>query len=409
MNRYEFAMLTAKAIDKFDQANDQQKETINKLSAEFANELNHMGARVAKVEAKTNSWVVGGDFRTRYLMDKPKYPGGSGDLKGSERFDMRTRIGINGTIANNFLMQARLVSEYGNKYGEYDSPYGSTVYFDMMNVTGKNILGLDKIRVGRSAFDVLGNGLIGRPNCSDGLGIWKTVGALQFNAWTGDVKDNTGTTSPSQITTAQLTYRPNNNFKAGLGYYWADFGGSGNLAGTGTMETSGGSFSSSRGMDLSANVHAGKLWLMGDYIFTNLSNAVGLPSNPRGWVVQLSNGVGPGAKAVYYPATLLVDKDKKGNSAWAISYRSVAAGTIPSGVGGFDDTAVGRPSDGYNVYLRGTDNENGLYLTWQTVLEKDVVLSLEWQDLKLKNRALASNFTSDQIDKTFQGKLEFFF
>jgi hypothetical protein len=413
MTRYEFAFLTVKAIDKFDQADNQQKALINKLSGEFADELNHMGARVAKLETKTNAWVFGGDFRSRYLVNDPKYPGGTGHLKSSEKFDMRERIGINGQVADNVMMQSRLVSNYGTKYGAFDASSGASVYFDLMNVTATDTLGLDRIRTGRSAFDVLGNAFIGRPNCADGTGFWATMGALKFNAWTGNVKsDQTSPPNPSQLTAAQFVYRPNQDFKMGLGYYWADYGSLNQATGgaASALDTYLGSYAGSRGFDLSFNIHTSGLWIMTDYVGTKLAGATGpLGSSPRGWVVQVTNGEGPGAKNVYFPVNLLVDKNKKGTSAWAVSYRSVDAGTIPGGVGGFDYSAIGRTADLYNVYLHGTDNVKALYLAWQTVLQKNVVMTFEWQDLKVKNKALVPNFSSDQIDRTLQGKFEFFF
>ena len=160
MNRYEFAILTVKAIDRFDRADEMQKRTIDQLSAEFAAELNRMGTRIAKVEAKTNTWFAGGDVRFRYLGNSPNSSLGLRELRGSEQTDYRFRFKIAGNINDNTAVEARFSNNWGNKFGNSESVIGSTAYFDIINVTTKNALGFDSIRVGRSALDTIGNGLI---------------------------------------------------------------------------------------------------------------------------------------------------------------------------------------------------------------------------------------------------------
>jgi len=99
---------------------------------------------------------------------------------------------------------------------------------------------------------------------------------------------------------------------------------------------------------------------------------------------------------------------RAGTDAWAVSYRSLDAGATPSGAGGFDTTAVGYASNSYNVFTHGNDNVKALFLTYEKVLAKNVVLSLEYQDIKIKNRAL-TNLTSDDLDKTYMMKFQFFY
>lgn len=97
MSRYEIAFMTARAIERYDLANTQQKAAIDKLSAEFAAELNKMGLRVAKLESKTNTWVSGGDMRFRYHWNNPQTPGGSrlhGPINstGGDELDLQVRL-----------------------------------------------------------------------------------------------------------------------------------------------------------------------------------------------------------------------------------------------------------------------------------------------------------------------------
>jgi hypothetical protein len=50
LTRYEFAIAVSKAIDKYNKADTQQRVLIDKLSAEFATELNTIGVRLSKLE-----------------------------------------------------------------------------------------------------------------------------------------------------------------------------------------------------------------------------------------------------------------------------------------------------------------------------------------------------------------------
>ena len=175
------------------------------------------------------------------------------------------------------------------------------------------------------------------------------------------------------------------------------------------MNTSFGAFDSSKGFDISAKYQFAGLTLLGDYVGSKLKNATsGLPNDPKGWVVQLSNGTGPGATAAYYSALPLVNVKKEGESAWAVSYRSVDAGALPGGAGGFDTQAVAYPTNPYNVFLKSSDNVNVLFLSYEYVMAPNVVMSLEWQDFKIKNQSL-TNLTDKKLDQTYMLKFEFFY
>lgn len=66
ITRYEFAVAITKALQNYDKANDANKATIDKLSQEFAAELNTLGTRVTKVENKIGTFKLNGDARFRY-------------------------------------------------------------------------------------------------------------------------------------------------------------------------------------------------------------------------------------------------------------------------------------------------------------------------------------------------------
>jgi hypothetical protein len=409
MSRYEFAILVAKAMDKFDSADEANKQLIDKLSAEFAGELNRLGARVTKVEAKTNTWI-GGETRFRVVGNDPAV---GQKLSGSDTFEFRQRIKFWGNINDNMSFFGRLATSGGNKFGNAEYGSGSEIALDQMSVTAKNTLGFDSIRVGRTALDFITTGLIGKPMNVDGIMFTDSWDKLSFKGWTGNIKSNKWDASTAkyndndsnQFTTGQLGYKVAKNLSLYGGYYWASVPGTSTSSGLGTLNTSKGSFSSSEGWTSSVVYKMGKYTLLGDYVGSKLDGAVNLPDNPKGWAIQFSNSQAP---PVMYQAVGLVNPAKAGTDAWMVSYRSVDAGAIPSGAGGFDTTAVANPGQPYNVFTHTTDNVNAWFLAYQNVVAKNVVLSLEYQDFKIKNKGLTT-LTDSQLDKTYMMKLEFFY
>lgn len=411
MSRYEFAILVAKAMDKFDSADEANKQLIDKLSAEFAGELNRLGVRMAKVEAKTNTWI-GGETRFRVVGNDPT-PAGSKKLSGSDTFEFRQRIKFWGNINDNMSFFGRIATTGGNKFGNAEYSSGSEIALDQMNVTAKNTLGFDSIRAGRSALDFITTGLIGKPMNVDGILLTDSWDKLSFKGWTGNIKSNRWDASNArysdnesyQLTTGQLGYKLSRNFTLYGGYYWADVPGTSTPTGMGTLNTNTGSFDSSQGWTSSVVYKMGKYTLLGDYVGSKLDGAANLPDNPKGWAVQFSNSQAPPAM---YQAVGLVNPAKVGTDGWMVSYRSVDAGALPSGAGGFDTTAVASPGQPYNVFTHTTDNVNAWFLAYQNVVANNVVLSLEYQDIKIKDRSLTS-LTDKKLDKTYMMKFEFFY
>jgi hypothetical protein len=415
LSRYELAFIVAKAMDKFDAADEDNKQLIDKLSVEFAVELNRLGARVAKVETKTNTWISG-ETRMRFVSDDPT-PAGGKKLNAADRFDFRQRLKLSGNVNDAISWAGRLVTNTGNKFGNTDYSSGSEISLDLMNVTAKNVLGLDSIRVGRSALDFFTDGIFGKAGNVDGILLTQKIGDVSFKGWTGNLKTSGANGDANQLTTGQVDFKIANNLNLKTGYYWADTKGTSTtntpasgttaaiLSGAGTLNTNKGSFDSSKGWTAGVTYKFGKNTFMGDYVSTTLANPVGLPSNPKGWVVQLSNSQGP---AVIFPAVNLVNPAKAGTDAWMVSYRSIDAGTIPNSAGAFDVTAVANTAQPYNVFLHATDNVNVLYLAYQNVIAKNVIASLEYQDFRIKNKGL-TDLSSDKLDKTYMMKIEFFY
>lgn len=408
LTRYEFAIIVAKAMDNFDRANEGDKELIDKLSAEFAGELNRLGARMVNVEKKTNTWI-GGETRLRVVGNDPSV---GKKLSGSDTFEFRQRIKFWGNVNDNLSFAGRIATTGGNKFGNAEYGSGSEIALDLMTITAKNTLGFDSVRVGRSALDFITTGLIGKPMNVDGILLTDSWDKLSFKGWTGNIKSNTWNgksyddNESNQFTTAQLGYKISDKFSLYGGYYWADVPGTSTPNGLGTLNTNRGSFDSSQGWTSSVVYKMGKYQLLGDYVSSKLDGARDLHDNPKGWAVQLSyNSQTPPAM---YQAVGLVNPAKKGTDGWMVSYRSVDAGALPSGAGGFDTTSVAKPNQSYNVFTHSTDNVNAWFLAYQNVIAKNVVLSLEYQDYKIKDRGLTS-LPKNRLDKTYMTKIEFYY
>ena len=398
MSRYEMAILVSKTIDQYKKADASQRASIDKLSAEFASELNSLGARIAKVETKTNTWVSG-ETRIRAVGDSPK-----GNipqkLSHADQFDFRQRIAFKGTINENWSWAGRISTDGRVKAGTLDTPTGADIKLDQANVTAKNILGMDTVRVGRSALDFFSHGMIGGPGNKDGLLVVKKIGDVKFTGWTGNIKGITAANDNTGFTTGQLDFKANKvNMKTG--YYWGDVqGSSSNL-----NVAAGQGFSTSQGYLVGFDTRIGNLLVFGDYVGSKLSgNSANLPNNPSAYMVQVTNSK---TAPLAYQVMGMVNPTKVGTDAWMAQYRSIDPGAFAPGSGNFDTVAVTNAGPGINFYTKGSDNVNALFLAYSKVVAKNVVASLEYQDLKIKDKAVAG--ISEGANKTYQAKVEVFY
>ena len=106
MTRYEMAQIVAKAMAK--------GANVDKLAAEFADELDSLGVRVANLEKKADNVKITGQIRASYKdVD--------GDHKGNEG-RLRTRLFINGQVNEDWTYTGRLENSqyYTDEAGDDD-------------------------------------------------------------------------------------------------------------------------------------------------------------------------------------------------------------------------------------------------------------------------------------------------
>ena len=145
MTRYEMAQIVAKAMAK--------GANVDKLAAEFADELDNLGVRVANLEKKADNVKVTGEVRFRYVDQDgamARFKGENDNLdsvvlgnKSNHVADIRSRIWINGMINDDWIYTGMLqnVQNLNNNTGDENTS------FQRAYVDGK--LGGMAVRAGR--------------------------------------------------------------------------------------------------------------------------------------------------------------------------------------------------------------------------------------------------------------------
>ena len=142
MTRYEMAQIVAKAMAK--------GANVDKLAAEFADELDTLGVRVANLEKKADNVKVTGELRYKYMSKKD-------DANDGQSFenDLRSRIWVTGQI-NDDWSYTGMIENTQDFYGERANQGDEYTSFARAYVEGK-IGGLN-VTAGRyNAFLANGN------------------------------------------------------------------------------------------------------------------------------------------------------------------------------------------------------------------------------------------------------------
>ena len=134
MTRYEMAQIVAKAMAK--------GANVDKLAAEFADELDSLGVRVANLEKKADNVKITGQIRASYRdMD--------GDTKGNDG-RLRTRLFVNGAINEDWTYTGRFENNQYFTNDEAGDNGDDEVKLNWAYVTGK--VGGVKVTAGRQDF-----------------------------------------------------------------------------------------------------------------------------------------------------------------------------------------------------------------------------------------------------------------
>ena len=108
MSRYEMAQIVAKAMAKSDAADNNNKALIDKLAAEFSDELANLGVRVADLEAKTDN--VKWEGLVRYDWNSTNFE--EGQHRDRQENILKLRLEPTMTINENWTAHARIDADF---------------------------------------------------------------------------------------------------------------------------------------------------------------------------------------------------------------------------------------------------------------------------------------------------------
>ena len=113
ITRYEMAQMVAKAMAKEDQVNAQQKAMIDRLAAEFSEELNNLGVRVSNLESRIDNVKWTGKLQYEYKRTKED----DKDAK-TEINNLKFRLEPTATVNDHWKVKARLDANWNPEKDE---------------------------------------------------------------------------------------------------------------------------------------------------------------------------------------------------------------------------------------------------------------------------------------------------
>lgn len=229
MTRYEMAQIVARAMAKTD-IDKADKALVDKLAAEFAEELDNLGVRVADLEKKSDNVKWGGELRYRYYDANHDAGGDETYNRIMFRLMPKAYIGESGWTAN---ARINYSFDMGSSNNAGFDPTDNDASVDLAYVEGPLFGGT--VQAGRlPAFTATGlvfDDRIDGVQYKGGSDVFQTtVTAGRYRnsldeAWVNGTKvGNTylGSTTNSDITTdfygIQFDWTPNEKLSANLGY-----------------------------------------------------------------------------------------------------------------------------------------------------------------------------------------------
>ena len=214
MTRYEMAQIVARAMAKTD-LEKADKALVDKLAAEFAEELDNLGVRVADLEKKSDNVKWGGELRYRYYdIDRDSKAGDETHNKVLFRLEPKAYIGNSGWTANARLdYEMNLSTDENNDGVVVDRAYvegplfGATVTAGRTPVfTAQGLLFDDRISGGTVAFG------------SDEFKTTLAAGRYSEDDHSVDYKGGNAKDITAEYYGVQFDYTPNDNLALNAGY-----------------------------------------------------------------------------------------------------------------------------------------------------------------------------------------------
>lgn len=297
MTRYELAQIIARLMAKEDQLNAEQRATVDKLAAQYADELANLGVRVANVEKKLGNVSWKGDARLKYenedhksyeLKDVPKNPAqpqGEKEKKWvatadkGETYTARIRLNATAKVNDQVTVKGRIVSNFDF----VDDDKNGTIKLDRLHVIYKPAESLT-LDAGRTDM-TLGNAVY--DDTFDGVIADFGMGQVDLQAGYGRAREFAPYKN-AEFAFAQAGFNVTENVKVG-GFYAK------------TLDEQGHKF-----WGFSANADVEGFSLNGDYVVSGQKQD---DKTPKFWNVGLSYGE--------------VDTDKVGSFTVGVHYYDV--------------------------------------------------------------------------------------
>ena len=239
ITRFEVAQIVARLLAQESQLNASQKATVEKLAAEYADELSNLGVRVSNLENKVGNVTWTGDARVQYEHrdafkgvkgKNPNYP----FEKASDSYTARMRLNLKAQANPQVAVKAQIESSFDfdkseaatfkvkRLHGEYTPVKGFTIDAGRTNLTLGTGAWYD------DAFDgVIVSQDFGKYNVQAGYGRYRTFTFVKEFAYDkkdgskGKKKFNLISTGDNEAWFAQAGVRVND--KVQLGSFFTHF------------------------------------------------------------------------------------------------------------------------------------------------------------------------------------------
>lgn len=153
MTRYEMAQIVAKAMARVDSADASQRSQIEKLAAEFADELDSLGVRVAKLEKNSDNVKITGEARFGWQTYDNRM-GTARSTSSDSNETLRTRLYLSGQVNDKWTYGAMYQNEKDFRTNDREQ----TGQFRRAFVTGK--LGDVTVMAGRFYYKPVAYGIV---------------------------------------------------------------------------------------------------------------------------------------------------------------------------------------------------------------------------------------------------------
>ncbi|QDR79311.1 S-layer homology domain-containing protein [Sporomusa termitida] len=190
LTRYEFAVVIARGLENYTKANNHQQGLLNKLSAEFAAELNNIGVRLNKLEKNQPNLKFSGIAEVRYTSQDnngtvPSSVGGAYRvrLNGVAKVDANTSLGLrlaSGTTKSGtkYKYSSGTFTSFGSNAAADDNK--NNVTLDRIFLTStigavQTTVGAQELKLGTTGFIVDSGGI-----SFDGIKFATAVGAVKL-------------------------------------------------------------------------------------------------------------------------------------------------------------------------------------------------------------------------------------